>query len=69
VRGSATSPNYETDTASSSETLISVYQTSRIFLAHVYQTKTASVVQWPEFLATDREVPGSIPGATGFFEK
>jgi hypothetical protein len=23
----------------------------------------------PEFLATDPEVPGSIPGATRFFEK
>jgi hypothetical protein len=26
------------------------------------------VVQWPEFLTTDHEVPGSIPGSTwGFF--
>jgi hypothetical protein len=24
---------------------------------------------WPEFLATDLEVPGSIPGATRFSEK
>jgi hypothetical protein len=29
--------------------------------------RTASVVWWPEFLATDPEVPGSIPGATSFF--
>jgi hypothetical protein len=25
------------------------------------------VVKWSEFLATDPQVPGSIPGATGFF--
>jgi hypothetical protein len=30
---------------------------------------TASVVLWSEFLATDPEVPGSIPGATRFSEK
>ena len=29
---------------------------------------TASVVWWSEFLATDTEVPGSIPGATRFSE-
>ena len=28
---------------------------------------TASVVWWSEFLATDTEVSGSIPGATRFF--
>jgi hypothetical protein len=28
---------------------------------------TATVVQWSEFLATDSEVPGSIPVATRFF--
>jgi hypothetical protein len=28
---------------------------------------TASVVYWSEFLATDPEVPRSIPGATRFF--
>jgi hypothetical protein len=28
--------------------------------------ETASVVYWSEFLATDAEVPGSIPGATKF---
>jgi hypothetical protein len=27
------------------------------------------VVLWSEFLATDPEVPGSIPGATRFSEK
>jgi hypothetical protein len=27
---------------------------------------TASVVQWPEFLAVNPEVPGSIPSATKF---
>jgi hypothetical protein len=30
---------------------------------------TASVVYWSQFLATDPEVPGSIPGATSFSEK
>jgi hypothetical protein len=30
---------------------------------------TASVVKWSEFLATDPEVSGSIPGATRFSEK
>ena len=30
--------------------------------------KTASVVWWSEFLATDTEVSGSIPGATRFSE-
>jgi hypothetical protein len=27
------------------------------------------VIYWSEFLATDPEVPGSIPGATRFSEK
>jgi hypothetical protein len=31
--------------------------------------QTASVVWWSEFLATDPDVPGSIPGATTFSEK
>jgi hypothetical protein len=31
--------------------------------------RTASVVEWSEFLATDPEVPGSIPGPTKFSEK
>jgi hypothetical protein len=31
--------------------------------------RTASVVWWSEFLATDPEVPGSIPGPTRFSEK
>jgi hypothetical protein len=30
---------------------------------------TASVVEWPEFLATDPEILGSIPGASRFSEK
>ena len=30
--------------------------------------RTASVVQWSEFLATDTEVSGSNPGATRFSE-
>jgi hypothetical protein len=30
---------------------------------------TASVVWWSEFLATDPEVLGSIPGASRFSEK
>jgi hypothetical protein len=28
----------------------------------------ASVVQWPDFLAADPEVPGRIPGATSISE-
>jgi hypothetical protein len=28
------------------------------------EPRTASVVWWSEFLATDPEVPGSIPGTT-----
>jgi hypothetical protein len=37
----------------------------------MYETKerTASVVWWPEFLATDPEVLGSIPGASRFSDK
>jgi hypothetical protein len=31
--------------------------------------KTTSVIYWSEFLATDPEVPGSIPGPTTFSEK
>jgi len=34
----------------------------------IYDIMTASVVYWSEFLATDTEVPGSIPGATRFSE-
>jgi hypothetical protein len=30
---------------------------------------TVSVVYWSEFLTTDPEIPGSIPGATTFSEK
>jgi hypothetical protein len=35
----------------------------------VMVNKTASVVEWSEFLATDPEDPVSIPGATRFSEK
>jgi hypothetical protein len=31
--------------------------------------ETTSVIWWSEFLATDPEVPGSIPGSTRVFEK
>jgi hypothetical protein len=31
--------------------------------------RTASVIQWSDFLATDPEVPSSIPGATRLSEK
>jgi hypothetical protein len=34
-----------------------------------YLEGTTSVVYWPEFLTTDPEVLGSIPGATRFSEK
>jgi hypothetical protein len=30
---------------------------------------TSCVVWWSQFLAADPEVPGSISGATGFYEK
>jgi hypothetical protein len=44
-----------------------------IFFIFVFRTfsvlETASVVWWSEFLATDPEVPGLIPGATRFSEK
>jgi hypothetical protein len=33
-------------------------------LVHI---RTVSVVWWSEFLTTDAEVPGSIPGDTRFF--
>jgi hypothetical protein len=34
-----------------------------------YVEMAASAVLWSEFLATDPELPGSIPGATRFSEK
>jgi hypothetical protein len=46
---------------------------SKFILCNLYilsrVTETTSVVYWTEFLATDPEVPGSIPGATRFSEK
>jgi hypothetical protein len=35
----------------------------------IIPTMSAFVVYWSEFLATDPEVPVSIPGATRFLEK
>jgi hypothetical protein len=35
----------------------------------VFGMRTASVIQWSEFLATGSEAPGSIPYAIRFFEK
>jgi hypothetical protein len=35
-------------------------------LLNVIKKLTASVVKWLEFLATDPEVPGSIPDPTRF---
>jgi hypothetical protein len=35
----------------------------------MYSVLTASVVKWVEFLATDPEVPASVPCATRFSEK
>jgi hypothetical protein len=32
-------------------------------------SETASVVEWSEFIATDTEILGSIPGATRHSEK
>jgi hypothetical protein len=34
-----------------------------------FPSETSSVVELAEFLVTDPEVPGSIPGATRFSEK
>jgi cytochrome c oxidase assembly factor CtaG len=39
------------------------------FPTNIIYARTASVVLWSEFLATDPEVPGSIPGVTRFSEK
>jgi hypothetical protein len=33
---------------------------------YILRMETASVVWWSEFLATDSEVPDSIPGSTRF---
>jgi hypothetical protein len=35
---------------------------------NIHYHLTSSVVQWSEFVATDPEVPGSIPSATRFSE-
>jgi hypothetical protein len=35
----------------------------------VFLEEPGLVVKWSEFLATDTEVPGSIPGASTFSEK
>jgi hypothetical protein len=37
-------------------------------LFHFIYIYTASVVQWPEFLTANTEVPGLIPGPTRFSE-
>jgi hypothetical protein len=34
------------------------------FSVRTFGTKTSLVVSWLEFLTTDHEVPGSIPGST-----
>jgi len=53
--------------ASSASSLI--WNDKKVNLIHVSVCyRTASVVYWSEFLATDTEVPGSIPGATRFSE-
>jgi hypothetical protein len=44
--------------------IISVFK-----LYDVWKAGTASLVYWLEFLATDPEVSGSIPGATRLSEK
>jgi hypothetical protein len=43
-------------------------QSLLIIISFKYYT-TYSVVYWSEFLATDLEIPASIPGATKFSEK
>jgi hypothetical protein len=53
---------------------IEPYTHSQHKLKYIYEDllsllETASVVYWLEFLATDQEVPGSIPAAVRFSEK
>jgi hypothetical protein len=45
------------------------YILPKIYLQNLFTCGLASVVQWSEFLATDPEVPSSIPGDTRFSEK
>jgi hypothetical protein len=64
-----------------SEDLASAYRTTRPYIPEditlqiyilcvcVLELLTLSRWLWSEFLATDPEVPGSIPGATRFSEK
>jgi hypothetical protein len=40
-----------------------------IIFCGIYYILTTSVVYWSEFLATDSEALGSIPGAIRFSEK
>jgi hypothetical protein len=46
----------------SGDTYVSEERAASIFRLIVSILRTASVVYWSEFLATDPEVPGSIPG-------
>jgi hypothetical protein len=42
---------------------------SKYLLTALWNKWAASVVKWSKYPATDPEVPGSIPGPTGFSEK
>jgi hypothetical protein len=46
-----------------------IVETVYCYFYTLLMVKIISVVQWSEFLATDPEVPVSIPGATRFSEK
>jgi hypothetical protein len=56
--------------------MIGIYELNTILFINSYIKislcfieKTASVVQWSEFLVTDPEVLGSVPGPNRFSEK
>jgi hypothetical protein len=46
-----------------------LFQSSKFLLVLFQAYETASVIWWSEFLITDPEVPGLIPGATRFYQK
>jgi hypothetical protein len=50
----------------SSETLVPIHHITRL---KVSEDLLIQLLNTSEFLATDTEVPGSIPGATRFSEK
>jgi hypothetical protein len=59
------SRHYPMTRSHSSQAALELSRITYLNLLYVY----ASVVYWLEFLATDSEVPGLIPGATRVSEK